>query len=198
MPQLRPSSRPRPSPRPRRRRRSPAARCFPARSRPTSASTRCRSPRARTAIVASIGLDDPLHADFGSGRYEGGPIGIPYDVVSQAHRSARKVRFDYADESDRVRYPIPRGVHIEGGRDGRRPPRAAARPRPLPAVRAVRAAQGRPGAWTRGLGRDVEPAHDEAAAGGLDARRRRRAADPAAARPLRRGPARAGSTTRCA
>jgi len=25
------------------------------------------------------------------------------------------VRFEYADESDRVRYPIPRGVHVEGG-----------------------------------------------------------------------------------
>ncbi len=27
------------------------------------------------------------------------------------------MRFEYADESDRVRYPIPRGVHIEGGGD---------------------------------------------------------------------------------
>ena len=27
------------------------------------------------------------------------------------------MRFDYADESDRVRYPIPRGVQIEGGPD---------------------------------------------------------------------------------
>jgi len=25
--------------------------------------------------------------------------------------------FEYADESDRVRYPIPRGVHFEGGPD---------------------------------------------------------------------------------
>jgi hypothetical protein len=65
-------------------------------------------------IVASIGLEQGLHADFGSGRYEGRPIGIPFDVVSRrTHRS--RVRFDYADESNRVRYPIPRGVHIEGG-----------------------------------------------------------------------------------
>jgi hypothetical protein len=65
-------------------------------------------------IVASIGLDEGLHADFGSGRYEGRPIGIPFDVVSRrTHRS--RVAFDYADESDRARYPIPRGVHIEGG-----------------------------------------------------------------------------------
>jgi hypothetical protein len=65
-------------------------------------------------IVASIGLDQGLHADFGSGRYQGRPIGIPFDVVShRTHRS--RVRFQYADESDRGRYPIPRGVHIEGG-----------------------------------------------------------------------------------
>ncbi len=68
------------------------------------------------AIVRSIGVDGALKADFGSGRYAGGPIGIPYDVVGR--RTARsRVAFGYADESDRVRYPIPRGVHIEGGAD---------------------------------------------------------------------------------
>jgi hypothetical protein len=65
-------------------------------------------------IVASIGLEQGVHPDFGSGRYEGRPIGIPYDVVSRRTRRSR-VRFEYAGESDRVRYPIPRGVHIEGG-----------------------------------------------------------------------------------
>ena len=68
------------------------------------------------AIVRSIGLDDNVHADFGSGRWEGRPIGIPYTVVSKRTKRSR-VRFDYADESDRVRYPIPRGVKIEGGGD---------------------------------------------------------------------------------
>jgi hypothetical protein len=68
------------------------------------------------AIIRSIGLDDHFHADFGSGRWEGSPIGIPYTVVNRrTHRS--KVRFDYADESDRVRYPIPPNVKIEGGGD---------------------------------------------------------------------------------
>jgi hypothetical protein len=68
------------------------------------------------AIVRSIGLDDAMHADFGSGRYQGSRIGIPFDVVSRrTHRS--RVKFTYADESDRVRYPIPRHVHIEGGSD---------------------------------------------------------------------------------
>jgi hypothetical protein len=65
-------------------------------------------------LIASIGLDSPMHADFGSGTWDGGPIGIPFDVVS--HRTPRsRVSFQYADESDRVRYPIPRNVHIEGG-----------------------------------------------------------------------------------
>jgi hypothetical protein len=65
-------------------------------------------------LVASIGLDAPVHADFGSGKWDGGPIGIPFDLVSKkTHRS--HVSFDYASESDRVPYPIPRHVHIEGG-----------------------------------------------------------------------------------
>src|SRR5215210_6133800 len=68
------------------------------------------------AIVRSMGLGDSVHADFGSGLWEGRPIGIPYDVVRRATKR-RRVTFDYADESDRVRYPIPRHVHIEGGGD---------------------------------------------------------------------------------
>jgi hypothetical protein len=66
------------------------------------------------AIVRSIGLDGTLKADFGSGLWEGGPIGIPYDVVTRRTKRSH-VGFDYADESDRVRYPIPRRVNIEGG-----------------------------------------------------------------------------------
>jgi hypothetical protein len=66
-------------------------------------------------LVRSIGLDSPLHPDFGSGLYEGRPIGIPYTTVSRRQRKVR-VSFDYADESDRGRYPIPRAPPIEGGR----------------------------------------------------------------------------------
>ena len=33
-------------------------------------------------IVSSIGLDDTVHPDFGSGTWEGRPIGIPFDVVA--------------------------------------------------------------------------------------------------------------------
>jgi hypothetical protein len=66
------------------------------------------------AIVRSIGTGDGMHADFGSGRYEGGPIGIPYTTVSKRQKRVR-VSFDYADESDRGPYPIPPNAPIEGG-----------------------------------------------------------------------------------
>ena len=67
------------------------------------------------AIVRSIGADDGLHPDFGSGRYEGRPIGIPYTTVSRRQKRVR-VAFEYRDESDRGPYPIPRNAPIEGGR----------------------------------------------------------------------------------
>jgi hypothetical protein len=67
------------------------------------------------AIVRSIGTGDTVHADFGSGRFEGRPIGIPYTTVSKRQKRVR-VSFDYADESDRGPYPIPRKAPIEGGR----------------------------------------------------------------------------------
>jgi hypothetical protein len=68
------------------------------------------------AIVRSIGLDDTMHADFGSGLWEGGPIGIPFVTVGGSQPKVR-VSFDYADESDRGPYPLPGGAPIEGGRN---------------------------------------------------------------------------------
>ena len=69
-----------------------------------------------TQIVSSIGRDENAHADFGSGTYNGGPIGIPYRTVSRRTKRV-PVSFDYADESNRGRYPIPRNAPIEGGRN---------------------------------------------------------------------------------
>ncbi len=66
------------------------------------------------AMVAAIGASDPLHPDFGSGLWDGEPIGIPYTVVPHAQRRVH-VRFLYASESDRVGYPIPAHPLIEGG-----------------------------------------------------------------------------------
>jgi hypothetical protein len=68
------------------------------------------------AIIASIGADVGLHPDFGSGLYDGGTIGIPYDVVTKTTPRSR-VTFDYADESDKGPYPIPKHVHVESGSD---------------------------------------------------------------------------------
>jgi hypothetical protein len=68
------------------------------------------------AMIRSIGLDAPVHADFGSGLWEGKPIGIPYNVVTAAQAKVH-VRFDYADESDKGPYPIPAHPKIEGGSD---------------------------------------------------------------------------------
>jgi hypothetical protein len=68
------------------------------------------------AIMRSIGLEETMHADFGSGLWEGGPIGIPFTTVPGDQRRV-PVGFEYAGESDRGRYPIPPGVPIEGGRD---------------------------------------------------------------------------------
>jgi hypothetical protein len=68
------------------------------------------------AIVRSIGVDETMHADFGSGLYEGGPIGIPFTIVGKGRRRV-PVSFDYASESDPGPYPLPPGARIEGGRD---------------------------------------------------------------------------------
>jgi hypothetical protein len=67
-----------------------------------------------STLIASIGLDSGVHADFGSGLYDGSKIGIPYVVVHGSKTPKSKVAFDYADESDRGPYPIPAGVPIEG------------------------------------------------------------------------------------
>ena len=67
------------------------------------------------AIVRSIGLGEGLHPDFGSGRYQGSRIGIPYTVVPGSQEKV-PVRFEYADESDPGPYPIPPDAPIEGGR----------------------------------------------------------------------------------
>lgn len=66
------------------------------------------------AVIASIGADETMHADFGSGLWDGGPIGIPITTVSSSQKRSA-VSFEYADESDRGPYPIPANVKIEGG-----------------------------------------------------------------------------------
>jgi len=64
--------------------------------------------------VASIGAAASVHADFGSGLYQGAPIGIPITTVS-ASQAKVKIIFRYASESDLGPYPIPKSPAIEGG-----------------------------------------------------------------------------------
>ena len=65
-------------------------------------------------LIASIGTGDHVHADFGSGLYDGSRIGIPFVAVHGTRTPKSHVTFDYADESDKGPYPIPANVPIEG------------------------------------------------------------------------------------
>jgi hypothetical protein len=64
------------------------------------------------ALIAACGIRS-LHPDFGK-FWNGGPIGIPYVVVS-GDQPRVSVSFDYADESDPGPYPVPPDAPIEGG-----------------------------------------------------------------------------------
>ncbi len=64
-------------------------------------------------LIASIG-NSGVHADFGNGLYDGSYIGIPYVVVHGKQTPKSRVTFEYADESDKGPYPIPKNVPIEG------------------------------------------------------------------------------------
>ncbi len=66
------------------------------------------------AYVSTIGTSKYLHPDFGSGLYEGAPIGIPYNIVDNSV-TKKSVTFEYDDESDPGPYPIPANPLIEGG-----------------------------------------------------------------------------------
>jgi hypothetical protein len=67
--------------------------------------------------VNTIGAARRLHADFGSGLWQGFPIGIPYSIVTGAQPKVT-VQFEYANESDAGPYPIPPNPLIEGDPQG--------------------------------------------------------------------------------
>src|SRR6266446_2870952 len=64
--------------------------------------------------VATIGSGTTVHADFGSGTYNGGPIGIPF-VTVPGTQTKYSSTFLYADESDAGPYAVPLDAPIEGG-----------------------------------------------------------------------------------
>jgi hypothetical protein len=69
------------------------------------------------AWIDSIGRDEGFHMDFGSGDWDGGPIGIPYNVVTGSAVPAYEPEFYYPDESDPCSYPIPANPLMEYGSD---------------------------------------------------------------------------------
>lgn len=66
------------------------------------------------SYIAAIGASEPVHPDFGSGTWEGEPIGISY-VAVPGSQALVPITFDYDDESDPGPYPIPPDAPIEGG-----------------------------------------------------------------------------------
>jgi hypothetical protein len=70
-----------------------------------------------TQIIAGFATN-VIKADFGSGLWEGAPIGIPYIIVC-GNQPRIPINFtDYGDESDAGPYPIPLTAPIEGNGNG--------------------------------------------------------------------------------
>ena len=63
-------------------------------------------------MIKAIGTGAHLHPDFSNG----GNYGIPYNIVG-ASTARSSVSFQYASESDKVKYPIPASPKAEGGSD---------------------------------------------------------------------------------
>lgn len=66
--------------------------------------------------VQTIGASRTVHPDFGSGTWNGAPIGIPFITVPGSQAKVA-VSFYYPSESDPGPYPIPANAPIEGGPD---------------------------------------------------------------------------------
>ena len=63
-------------------------------------------------MIKAIGTGAHLHPDFSNG----GNYGIPYNIVGTS-TARSSVSFQYASESDKVKYPIPASPKAEGGSD---------------------------------------------------------------------------------
>ena len=93
-----------------------------------------------------------MHADFGSGLWDGGPIGIPITVVRGTQAKSR-VAFQYASEIGQGPVPDPEERRDRGWTPvGRRPARADRRPRHVQALRALRALPDGERRWRAGSG----------------------------------------------
>ena len=65
-------------------------------------------------LVNTIGASRGFHADFGSGQWDGGPMGIPF-VTVPGSQTKYQATFLYAAESDPGPYAVPLTAPIEGG-----------------------------------------------------------------------------------
>jgi hypothetical protein len=63
-------------------------------------------------MIRAIGRSAPIHPDFGSGRWKGGRIGIPFTTVGPGQRHV-PVSFDDFRYSDPGPYPLPATTPIE-------------------------------------------------------------------------------------
>ncbi|HUI77218.1 MAG TPA: hypothetical protein VLY24_04865 [Bryobacteraceae bacterium] len=67
-----------------------------------------------STLINTIGSGIGLHPDFGSGTWDGEPIGIPFITVPGT-QTKFPATFTYSDESDPGPYAIPMNAPIEGG-----------------------------------------------------------------------------------
>ncbi len=65
--------------------------------------------------INSLGASTHFHADFGSGLWDGAPIGIPYIVVPASQPKVAINYIWYGNESDPGPFPVPANAPIEGG-----------------------------------------------------------------------------------
>jgi hypothetical protein len=111
----------------------------PATNPPTSGGITCNAVRADAENIQTFPADNPwnldissaavdpyttqiiagfatniIKADFGSGLWDGAPIGIPYIVVCGNQPKIAVNYTDYGDESDPGPYPMPLNAPIEG------------------------------------------------------------------------------------
>ncbi len=70
-----------------------------------------------TQIISGISAP-VIKADFGSGLWQGAPIGIPYIVICGKEPKVAINFTDYGDESDPGPYPMPLTAPIEGNGNG--------------------------------------------------------------------------------
>lgn len=73
--------------------------------------------RYSSQIIANFS-GSPVKADFGSGEWDGAPIGIPYVAVCGDQQKIAVNFTDYGDESDPGPYAIPLNAPIEGDGSG--------------------------------------------------------------------------------